>query len=303
MDEDLLERFERQRPRLVALAARMLGSRAESEDAVQETWLRLRRSEAEEVAHLEGWLTTVNSRVCLDVLRRRASRPEVPLDDQDAAAADDPAADALRAAAVGSGLVLVLDRLAPAERVAFVLHDLFGTPFAEVGAVLDCSAAAARQLASRGRRRLRGGEPAAPARDARARAVVDAFLAAAKGGDLQTLLALLHPDVALTADPTAAALGVAPHAAGAAAVAQSFAGRARAARPALVQGRPGLVWSLRGEPKVAFAFTLAGDQVLGIAQLADPEVLAAVAEAQAARARVRRDGHGDGAGDGDARAG
>lgn len=288
MDEDLLERFERQRPRLVALATRMLGSRGEAEDAVQESWLRLSRSDGDALTNLDGWLTTVVSRVCLDTLRRRASRPEVPLGDDDPAAAVDPVEDALLADAVGTGLVLVLDRLAPAERVAFVLHDLFGLRFEEVGSVLGRSAASARQLASRGRRRLRGGEPGSVRADARARAVVDAFLAAAKGGDLQALLSLLHPDVVLSADPAAAALGAAPQATGAEAVAATFAGRAQAARPALVEGRPGLVWSLRGEPKVAFAFTVVDDQVVAITQRADPELLASVGEAEAARARLRR---------------
>lgn len=288
MDEDLLERFERQRPRLVALATRMLGSRGEAEDAVQESWLRLSRSDGDALTNLDGWLTTVVSRVCLDTLRRRVSRPEVPLGDDDPAAADDPVEDALLADAVGTGLVLVLDRLAPAERVAFVLHDLFGLRFEEVGSVLGRSAATARQLASRGRRRLRGGEPGSVRADARARAVVDAFLAAAKGGDLQALLSLLHPDVVLSADPAAAALGAAPQATGAEVVAATFAGRAQAARPALVEGRPGLVWSLRGEPKVAFAFTVVDDQVVAITQRADPELLASVGEAEAARARLRR---------------
>lgn len=297
MDEDLLERFERQRPRLVALATRMLGGRAEAEDAVQEAWLRLSRSDADAVTNLDGWLTTVVSRVCLDALRRRTSRPEVPLDDQDRPAAEDPAQDALLADAVGTGLVLVLDRLAPAERVAFVLHDLFGLPFEEVGTVLGRPAATARQLASRGRRRLRGGEPGSAAAHANARAVVDAFLSAAKGGDLAALLALLHPDIVLTADPAAAAMGAAPEAVGADTVAGTFVGRAHAARPALVEGRPGLVWSLRGEPKVAFSFTVVDDRVVAIAQLADPEVLAAVAEAEAERARLVRTQRGQGTAD------
>ena len=288
MDDDLVQRFEGQRPRLVALATRMLGSRAEAEDAVQEAWLRLRRTDDETLTNLDGWLTTVVSRVCLDALRRRSTRSELPLDDHDGAAEDDPADDALLAEAVGAGLVVVLDRLAPAERVAFVLHDLFGLPFDEVATVLGRSPASARQLASRGRRRLRGGEPGAVRAHARSRAVVDAFLAAAKGGDLATLLTLLDPDVVLSSDAAAAAFGAAPRAVGADAVAATFNGRAQAARPALVAGRPGLVWSLRGAPKVAFAFTVVDDRVVAIEQLADPEVLAAVAEAEAVRQLLRR---------------
>ena len=293
-EQDLLERFERQRPRLTALATRLLSSRSEAEDAVQEAWLRLSRNDEDGVTNLDGWLTTVVSRVCLDALRRRGSRAEVALDDHDPAGPDDPLADVLLADAVEAGLVLVLDRLGPAERVAFVLHDLFGLRFEEVGTVLGRSADTARQLASRGRRRLRGGGPGSAAADASSRAVVQAFLSAAKGGDLQALLALLHPDVVLSADPAAAALGAAPAAAGAEAVAATFAGRAHAARPAIVEGRPGLVWSLRGEPKVAFSFTVVDGRVVAIAQLADPEVLAAVAEAEAARTRLRRLGRSPG---------
>lgn len=282
----LAARFEEQRPRLRAVAHRMLGSESEADDAVQETWLRLSRAGADGVDNLAGWLTTVVSRVALNMLRSRGTRREEPLelhvvgaDVADHAAAA-PEQEALIADAIGPALLLVLDALTPAERVAFVLHDLFGVPFEEIAPVVERSPQATRQLASRARRRIRGGEPGTGSGrgDARRRqAVVDAFLAASRDGDLTGLLRVLAPDVVLRADAAAVAMGVAPELRGARAVAGRFSGGARALRRALVDGAPGLVWSLRGEPKVVFSFTVDGGRITGIEQIGDAGRIAGLA--------------------------
>ena len=272
-NEWLATEFESHRPRLRAVAWRMLGSRGEAEDAVQEAWLRLARADAAAVENLGGWLTTVVSRVCLDLLRSRRSRREEPL------AAEPPpdggggvAREVELADSIGPALLVVLDTLAPAERLAFVLHDLFAVPFEEIAAILERSPAAARQLASRARRRVRGAEHG-PADAARKRRVVEAFLAASRDGNLEALLALLAPGVVLRADAATVRAGAAPEVLGAAAVAETFKGRARFAELALVDGAVGAVWAPGGQPRVVFAFAVEGDAITGIELLADPERL------------------------------
>jgi len=293
MDERdwLARRFEDYRGRLRAVAYRMLGSASEADDAVQEAWLRLSRSDAGAVENLGGWLTTVVARVCLNMLQARRSRREEPvgadLPDPLAHPGDghDPEQQALAAEGVGLALLVVLDTLTPAERLAFVLHDLFGVPFEEIAPIVDRSPAAARQLASRARRRVQGAPP--PDADlARQRAVVDAFLAASRQGNFEALVALLDPDVVLRADPAAVRTGAAAEARGAAAVAGTFSGRARAARPALVDGAPGAVWAPGGRPQVAFAFTVADGRIVAIDLLADPERLARVEPAPSTSSSV-----------------
>jgi RNA polymerase sigma factor (sigma-70 family) len=280
MDEHdwLAQRFEAHRAHLRAVAYRMLGSAGEADDAVQEAWLRLSRADTSDVANLGGWLTTVVARVCLNMLQSRKSRREEPIGDRIAEPAAgrqdgvDPEDEALLAEGVGLALLVVLDTLTPAERLAFVLHDLFDVPFEEVAAVVGRSPAAARQLASRARRRVQGSAP--PDTDlARQRAVVDAFLAASRGGDFDALLAVLDPEVVLRADPAAVRMGVAGEIRGAAAVAETFAGRARAARPALVDGAAAAVWAPGGRPRVVVGFTIAEGRIVGIELLADPERL------------------------------
>jgi RNA polymerase sigma factor (sigma-70 family) len=280
MDEHdwLAERFEAHRAHLRAVAYRMLGSASEADDAVQEAWVRLSRSDTSSVDNLGGWLTTVVARVCLNMLQSRRSRREEPIDALPPAAgaehgdAADPEQQALLAEGVGLALLVVLDTLTPAERLAFVLHDMFDVPFEEVAAIVGRSPAAARQLASRARRRVRGAAPP-DAELARRRAVVDAFLAASRGGDFEALLAVLDPDVVLRADRAAVLAGVSAEVRGAAVVAETFAGRARAARPALVDGSPGLVWAPGGRPRVVFGFTIADDKIVAIDMLADLERL------------------------------
>jgi RNA polymerase sigma factor (sigma-70 family) len=274
----LAERFEAHRTHLRAVAYRMLGSAGEADDAVQEAWLRLSRADTSDVDNLGGWLTTVVARVCLNMLQSRRSRREEPIGaygaDPAAGGQDgvDPEDEALLAEGVGLALLVVLDALTPAERLAFVLHDMFDVPFEEVAAIVGRSPAAARQLASRARRRVQGSEP--PDTDlARQRAVVDAFLAASRGGDFDALLAVLDPEVVLRADPAAVRMGVSREVRGAAAVAETFAGRARAARPALVDGVPAAVWAPGGRPRVVIGFTIAGGRIVGIDLLADPERL------------------------------
>ncbi|MEW1952359.1 sigma-70 family RNA polymerase sigma factor [Terrabacter sp. NPDC080008] len=277
--------FEQHRPRLRAVAYRVLGSAADADDAVQEAWLRLSRSDPDDIANLGGWLTTVVGRISLDLLRSRSSRREDAWDDGLAelvgrpggAAPDgpvrpapDPASEAELADSIGLALLVVLDTLAPAERLAFVLHDLFGMPFEQIADIVDRSPAATRQLASRARRRVRAADAEAvgPTRT-REREVVTAFLAAARGGDFARLLELLDPDVVLTADAAAVAMGAPEVLRGPEAVAGRFNGGARSARLAAFDGGVGAVWTLRGEPKVAFRFTVDGDRVSGIEMVSD----------------------------------
>ena len=283
-DDQLARRYEASRPRLRAMAYRMLGSLSDAEDAVQEGWMHASAAGAGGVANLEGWFTTIVARVCLDMLRSRKSRREDPLDPDEAVAgvatAEGPESEALLADSVGLALLVVLDTLPPAERVAFVLHDTFGLPFGEIAEITGRSPAAARQLASRARRRIQGGsEPDAPAsaRLGRQRRVVEAFLAATRGGDLAGLIAILDPDVVLTSDGAAVPAGGARTVRGAQAVARgarASAMRSRYGRIALVNGAPGLVMAPGGRLVVALAFTFAEDRITGIDVIADPERLA-----------------------------
>ena len=285
MDEKnwLAERFESQRARLSAVAYRMLGSRTEADDALQEAWVRLSRSDTSEVENLAGWLTTVVARVCLDVLRSRKARSETALDESAAEtaadeAAIDPEQEVLLADSVGPALMVVLEALAPAERVAFVLHDLFAVSFDEIAGILGRSPVAARQLASRGRRRVQGAGTGAETDRARQRQIVSAFLAASRNGDFDSLLAVLDPEILLRADTTAlrlgaSTMGLSGEVHGASAVANVFNGRARAAQPALVNGEPGAVWMPGGKLRAAFQFRIAGDRIVEIHVVADPSTL------------------------------
>ncbi|HEX6135746.1 MAG TPA: sigma-70 family RNA polymerase sigma factor [Longimicrobiales bacterium] len=274
----LAQHFEEHRTHLRAVAGRLLGSTAEADDAVQEAWLRLSRTDADTVQNLRGWLTTVVARVCLDMLRSRRSRREEPLELPPAPAhvastGDDPEREIALAEALGPALLIVLDTLSPAERVAFVLHDVFDLPFDDIASILDRSLDATRQLASRARRRVRG---AARVADdfARRQQLVAAFLAASRAGDLSALLAVLDPDVVLSADPKVVEVGVMAEARGAPAVAGMFAGRARDARPALLDGAPGLVWAPGGRTRGAMVFTIRDDRITGIDLVAEPDRLA-----------------------------
>jgi len=272
----LAERFEANRAHLRAVAYRMLGSLSEADDAVQEAWLRLSRSDSNSVRNLGGWLTTVVARVCLDMLRGRKSRREEPLGPhvpepvvgrEDGI---DSEQEAVLADSVGLALLVVLEKLAPAERLAFVLHDMFGVSFDEIADIVGKSPAAARQLASRARRRVQGAATGPGADLARQREVVDAFLAASRGGDFGALVAALDPDVVLRADAAAVRAGAPGEVHGAAEVAGTFSGRARAAWPALVNGAAGAVWIQHGRPRMVFGFTISGGKIAAIDLLADP---------------------------------
>jgi RNA polymerase sigma factor (sigma-70 family) len=271
----LAEKFEADRARLRTVAYRMLGSRAEAEDAVQEAWLRLSRSEGEEIGNLGGWLTTVVGRICLDMLRARKTRREDPIEIEGIETLPaDPKADSERdivlADSVGLALLVVLERLAPAERLAFVLHDMFDVPFEEIGRIVDRTPAAARQLASRARRRVQG-QPEASAADAGRRVrVVKAFLAASRDGDFSGLLAVLDPDVVFHADADAVRLGSLPEIRGADAVARSFKGRATAAHAARIDGGFGLGVILGGELRIVVLLEIRGDRIVAIRSIADP---------------------------------
>jgi RNA polymerase sigma-70 factor (ECF subfamily) len=272
MQEQLATRFEADRAHLRAVAYRMLGSASEADDAVQEAWLRLARSDTSEVENLTGWLTTVVARVCLTMLQSRARREEPVESLPEPAAADGPEDETVLADSVGLALLVVLDTLSPAERLAFVLHDMFAVPFDEIAPIVGRTPAAARQLASRARRRVQGAET----QDhdvARRREVVRAFLAASRGGDFARLVALLDPGATLRSDDMAVRMGGNREIAGAEAVARDFSGRARDARPALLDGLPGAVWAPRGTVRVAVRFTFDGDTVTGLELLADPELL------------------------------
>ncbi len=268
--------FEDERPRLVAVAHRMLGSRSDAEDAVQEAWLRLARSDDARIENLGGWLTTVVGRICLDLLRARSARPLTSYDDvlvlpDDGAA---PEGEAELADSVGLALLVVLETLSPAERLAFVLHDLFAVPFDEIGRILGKSADATKMMASRARRKVRvGAEPATD--DApRRRAVVDAFLAAARGGDFEGLLAVLDPDVVLRAD-TPGGVVVTLGATEVAGRAQTFAAFVAGSRPVLVDGVLGVVsWTADGTPMSLMTFLVEDGRIVEISSLADPSRLA-----------------------------
>jgi RNA polymerase sigma factor (sigma-70 family) len=286
MDENewLAKRFDENRAHLRAVAQRMLGSANEADDAVQEAWLKLSRSDAREIENLGGWLTTVVARVCLDMLRSRRSRREDSLAPvAEAPSGGNPEIDFGLADAIGPALVVVLDTLAPAERVAFVLHDMFDLPFEEIAPIIDRTPAATRQLASRARRRVRG--VAAPETSAaQHREVVSAFLAASRDGDFERLLAVLSPDVVLRADEPAVRTAAANQhrgapaldreARGASRVATAFKGRARGALQAMIDGAPGAVWRAGGEVRSAFVFTIEGERITEIDLIMDPARIA-----------------------------
>ncbi|MGQ0804349.1 MAG: RNA polymerase sigma factor SigJ [Actinomycetota bacterium] len=285
MDEHdfLAERFEDNRAHLRAVTYRMLGSLSEAEDAVQETWLRLSRSDAGDIENLSGWLTTVAARVCLDMLRSRKSRREDSLEvhvpDPIVSPADgvDPSQEALLADSVGLALSVVLETLTPAERLAFVLHDMFGVPFDEIAPIVDRSPTAARQLASRARRRVQG-EARVPDTDLSGqREVVDAFFAAARDGDFDALVAVLDPDVVIRSDGGVlrpAATRVVRGAREVAAQALTFSRLSPFVRPALVNGAAGVVVAPGGRPFSVMGFTVRGGKIVEIDAIADPERLA-----------------------------
>jgi len=276
----LTEQFEASRPRLRAVAYRMLGSHAEADDAVQEAWLRLNRADRSGVENLGGWLTTVVARVCLDSLRSRRSRREEPAGARPpesgvgVARDDDPEQQAIMGDSVGAALLVVLDLLAPAERVAFVLHDVFAVPFDEIGDIVGRSPEAARQLASRARRRVRGTDGAPEIDLVRQRQVVVAFLAAARSGDFEGLLALLDPDVVLRPDAAALRMGSLRETQGAAEVATALSGGASAARVALVDGVAGLAWAPTGQVRGVVAFRVVDGRIVEIDVTGDPEHIA-----------------------------
>src|SRR5215469_18795411 len=286
-DDWLAGRFEGNRARLRAMAYRMLGSSNDAEDALQEAWIHVARADADMVANLDGWFTTIVARVCLDMLRKRRARPEEPTGaDLDPAAfaatatapaqagpAPGPEQEAVLADSVGLALLVVLDRLAPAERVAFVLHDMFGVPFGEIAGITGRSPDAARQLASRARRRVHGDDTApsgaAPngERLARQRTVAEAFLAASRAGDLTALLAVLDPDVVLHADQAVVPPGFPIVLEGAESVARGArlaAARSRRSAVALIDGVPGIVWAPRGRVALVLAFSYRDDRISGI---------------------------------------
>nr|WP_225730753.1 MULTISPECIES: sigma-70 family RNA polymerase sigma factor [unclassified Nocardia] len=278
------DRFTQFRPRLRAMAYRMLGSPSEADDAVQEAWLRWRRADTASVDNLGGWLTTVVGRVCLDMLRARRSRREDPVGiDVPEPVGEHPMTpeeEAVLADSVGLALLVVLDTLAPAERLAFVLHDLFDLPYAEIGPIVGRSPNAAAQLAARARRRVRGADPRDPAAIGTQRRVVDRFLDAARGGDLAGLIEVLDPDVEVRADATAAPTGTPTVLRGRDAVApaaRAFGGRAaRFTRLALVDGAVGAIVAPRGRLATVLAFHLAGDRIAEIDIIADPDRLRAL---------------------------
>src|SRR3954447_14312064 len=284
MDERdrLAEQVEEHRGPLRAFAYKMLGSLSEADDAVQESWLRLSRSDASEVENLRAWLTTVVARVSLNVLRSRRTRREEPLDvrvPDPVVTADDgtqPEHEALLADSVGLALLVVLDTLGPAERLAFVLHDMFGVPFDEIAGMVDRSPAAARQLASRARRRVQGAAPVPDADLAAQRRVVDAFFAAARDGDFDALVAILHPDVVARGDGGPGASVVVRGAREAGARALHLARLAPFARRALVSGAPGAVAAPRGEPFSVLGFTVVGGRIVEIDAITDPARLRAL---------------------------
>jgi RNA polymerase sigma-70 factor (ECF subfamily) len=281
MDSELLaERFEADRTRLQAVAYRLLGSAGEADDAVQEAWLRLSRTDTSDVENLSGWLTTVVSRVCLDMLRSRRSRREEPLaPDADIPDAADPEREAVLAESVGLAMLAVLQQLAPAERVAFVLHDVFGVSFDEISGIVGRSPGATRQLASRGRRRVQGAsEEGSAAELSRHREVVEAFFRASRSGDFGALLAVLDPEVVLRPDAEALRMGVRTgwitgELRGAEAVATRFSGQALAAQVALIDGVPGAVWYANGRLVIAFGFNVRDGKVVEIELAADAERL------------------------------
>ena len=282
--DSLADRFEAQRPHLRAVAYRMLGSVAEADDVVQDAWFRLTRADPSGVDNLGGWLTTVVARLCLDALRSRKARREEPMGafvpDPVVSRPDEngPEQAAILADSVGLALLVVLETLTPSERLAFVLHDVFAVPFEDIAKIVERSPTAARQLASRARRRVRGAPAPAEARDvARERVVVDAFVAASRAGDFDALLAVLDPDVVVRADfgrGRDAASGVVSGAPAVAEQAMTFRRLAAGARPALVNGAPGFVVFAQERPYAVIGIAIRADRIVELDILADPERLA-----------------------------
>lgn len=286
--ERIAEHFQASRPRLHRIALRILGSVVESEDALQESWLRISRADTANVENLDGWLTTVVARVCLDALKKRESRREQLTSEdprRDLAAigpGEQPEQEAMLADSIGVALLILLDALPPAERVAFVLHDMFEVPFHDIGAIVGRTPESARQLATRARRRVRGASTG-DATMQRHDELVRAFLQASRSGNFSALIALLDPAATLRVDASVVAMGGAQYwrsdrlqtgIEGADAVARTFAGRARAAQPAFIDGRPGAVWVHDGKVSVAFRFSIADDRITAIDLIADRAVLA-----------------------------
>ena len=283
----LAKKFQESRSQLRALACRMLGSSSEADDAIQEAWLRLTGTDAERIENLRGWLTTVVARVCLDVLRSRKAKLEaigrVSPDRSEDSDSRTPESDVILADSVGPALLVVLDTLTPMERIAFVLHDIFDISFKEIGAILDRSEVAAKQLASRARRKVRGRSRSSVAEGVREREVVSAFLAASRERDFAALLRLLAPDATLYADATAVKIAARNRAKGAPPfereirggekVAETFKGRATGARLALINGHFGAMWAPGGKPVVAFLFTVEREVIGVIEVVMDPERL------------------------------
>ncbi|MCC6791021.1 MAG: sigma-70 family RNA polymerase sigma factor [Thermomicrobiales bacterium] len=270
-------RFETYRPHMLAVATRLLGSSAEAEDAVQEAWLRLDRAGDDGIANLGGWLTTVVSRVCLDHLRTRSARAEEPEETALPELGDDeptPEVVAILSEATTEALAIVIDSLSPVERVAFVLHDVFDVPFEEIATIVDRTPAATRQMASRARRKARS----APAATGRAtppqREIVAAFFSASREGRLDALIQLLAPGVVLRADAATVRMGAQPEVIGARAVAETFSGRAQAARLATIDGQYGAVWAPGRKPRLAFRFTVEDGVIVAIHLVSDPEAVA-----------------------------
>jgi RNA polymerase sigma factor (sigma-70 family) len=284
----LTERFEAARPRLQRVARRILGSTAESEDALQESWLRVSRADVDRVANFDGWLTTVVARVCLDALKRRDSRREdLTADDPRrempaVGAGERPEEEAMLADSIGVAMLILLDSLPPPERVAFVLHDMFDVPFDDIATIVGRTPEASRQLASRARRRVRGASTDRDAVTQRNDELVRAFLAASRAGNFAALLALLDPKAKLRGDATVVAMGGAAYwqtdrleagIEGADSVARMFSGRALAAQSALIDGTPGAVWMHERQVRVAFRFTVREDRIAAIDLIADPATL------------------------------
>ena len=278
----LAERFEAARPRLLRIAQRILGSAAESDDALQETWLRISRADTESVANLDAWLTAVVARVCLDALKRRNSRreeltPDDPRRDVGTLAPGErPEDEAMLADSIGVALLVLLDTLGPAERVAFVLHDMFDVPFDDIAAIVGKTTEAARQLASRARRRVRGKSAGRDAPMQRHDQLVRAFFQASRAGNFSALLALLDPAATLRADAAVMAIGAAAVTEGANAIAETFVVRWRgsvAAVPAYIGNEPAAVWLHKGHARVLFRFTIAGDRIAAIDLIGDPDML------------------------------
>ncbi|NLS15318.1 sigma-70 family RNA polymerase sigma factor [Rhizobium sp. P40RR-XXII] len=276
------EKFEANRPHLRAVAYRMLGSRTEAEDAVQETWLRLVRSDTSDVENLSGWLTTVTARICLDLLRARKSRREEPLTVQipepmvthEAGNGTDPEQDALLADSVGLALLVVLEKLNPAERLAFVLHDMFDVSFDDIAPIVGRTTVATRQLASRARRRVQDTPSATEADLTRQRHVVEAFFTASRHGDMQALLAVLDPDAVFRPDAVAARMGSVSEIRGRADVAKTFHGRAQAARLAVINGAVGAIVVIGGQLRIALLCAVnEGGMITNINVVADPQGL------------------------------